>query len=200
MKSKNYWIATTRPDGRPHVDARLGRLVERRVVLSARTGHRSRRAICRPIRRPIVHLESGDECVILEGAAREITDAAEIAADRCRVPPEVQNEINRRSRRALHRSHRSRAWRSHGTNANFPESATRWEFGARGTARGEIMIYQLNWKTLPGLKGLSCSDFKATPTSAPNTEGRRVRMQDEAECADLISAPRCAFRRAAIFE
>ena len=32
------------------------------------------------------------------------------------------------------------------------------------------MIYQVTWKILPGLRGLSCSDFRATPTSAPNTE------------------------------
>jgi hypothetical protein len=32
------------------------------------------------------------------------------------------------------------------------------------------MIYQLTWKILPGLRGLSCSDFRAIPTAAPNTE------------------------------
>ncbi len=32
------------------------------------------------------------------------------------------------------------------------------------------MIYQLSWKILPGLRGLSCSEFRATPTSAPNNE------------------------------
>jgi hypothetical protein len=32
------------------------------------------------------------------------------------------------------------------------------------------MIYQLTWKILPGLRGMSCSEFSATPTSAPNNE------------------------------
>ena len=32
------------------------------------------------------------------------------------------------------------------------------------------MIYQLTWKTLPGLRGLGCSEFRATPTDAPNFE------------------------------
>ena len=32
------------------------------------------------------------------------------------------------------------------------------------------MIYQLSWTTLPGLRGLSCSEFRATPTAAPDTE------------------------------
>jgi hypothetical protein len=33
------------------------------------------------------------------------------------------------------------------------------------------MIYQLGWATLPGLRGLSCSEFRATPTTAPDNEG-----------------------------
>jgi hypothetical protein len=31
-------------------------------------------------------------------------------------------------------------------------------------------MYQLGWATLPGLRGLSCSDFRATPTAAPDNE------------------------------
>jgi hypothetical protein len=47
--------------------------------------------------------------------------------------------------------------------------------------------YQLTWKTLPGLKGMSCSEFRATPTSAPNTEqGVAFECGDEAECAALL--------------
>ena len=32
------------------------------------------------------------------------------------------------------------------------------------------MMYQLGWTTLPGLRGLSCSEFRATPTVAPDNE------------------------------
>jgi len=32
------------------------------------------------------------------------------------------------------------------------------------------MIYQLGWATLPGLRGLSVSEFRATPTTAPDHE------------------------------
>ena len=32
------------------------------------------------------------------------------------------------------------------------------------------MIYQLGWTTLPGLRGLSVSEFRATPTTAPDNE------------------------------
>jgi hypothetical protein len=32
------------------------------------------------------------------------------------------------------------------------------------------MIYQLSWTTLPGLRGLACSEFRATETAAPDNE------------------------------
>jgi hypothetical protein len=32
------------------------------------------------------------------------------------------------------------------------------------------MIYQLGWTTLPGLRGLSVSEFRATLTAAPDNE------------------------------
>jgi hypothetical protein len=33
------------------------------------------------------------------------------------------------------------------------------------------MIWQLGWTTLPGLRGLSVSEFRATPTNAPDNVG-----------------------------
>jgi hypothetical protein len=32
------------------------------------------------------------------------------------------------------------------------------------------MMYQLGWSTLPGLRGLACGDFRATPTSTPDNQ------------------------------
>ena len=32
------------------------------------------------------------------------------------------------------------------------------------------MIYQLGWTTLPGLRGLSCSGFRATAIAVPDNE------------------------------
>jgi hypothetical protein len=44
------------------------------------------------------------------------------------------------------------------------------------------MLYQLGWATLPGLQGLSCSGFCATPTSAPDNErGVAVEFAGDAE-------------------
>ena len=44
------------------------------------------------------------------------------------------------------------------------------------------MIYQLSWATLPGLRGMGCSGFRAAPTSAPDNErGVAVEFASEAE-------------------
>ena len=49
------------------------------------------------------------------------------------------------------------------------------------------MIYQLTWKILPGLKGMSCSEFHATPTNTPNNDlGVAFECSAEAECAELL--------------
>jgi hypothetical protein len=44
------------------------------------------------------------------------------------------------------------------------------------------MMYQLGWTTLPGLRGLSCSGFRATPTDAPDNErGVSVEFASDVE-------------------
>jgi hypothetical protein len=50
------------------------------------------------------------------------------------------------------------------------------------------MLYQLSWTTLPGLRGLSCSEFRANPTSAPDSErGVAFDCTGEAECNALLA-------------
>jgi hypothetical protein len=49
------------------------------------------------------------------------------------------------------------------------------------------MIYQLGWSTLPGLRGLACSDFRATPTVAPDNErGVAVEIATEDQRDTLL--------------
>ena len=44
------------------------------------------------------------------------------------------------------------------------------------------MIYQVVWATLPGLRGLSVSEFRATPTNAPDNErGVAIEFRSEAD-------------------
>jgi hypothetical protein len=44
------------------------------------------------------------------------------------------------------------------------------------------MMCQLGWTTLPGLRGLSCNEFRATPTNAPDSErGVAIEFTSDAE-------------------
>ncbi len=49
------------------------------------------------------------------------------------------------------------------------------------------MIYQLTWRILPGLRGLSCSEFRAVPTENPDNErGVALEFASEADCEALL--------------
>ena len=50
------------------------------------------------------------------------------------------------------------------------------------------MFYQISWTTLPGLRGLACSDFRASLTDAPDNErGVVVDCASEAERDNLLA-------------
>ena len=50
------------------------------------------------------------------------------------------------------------------------------------------MYYQVSWTALPGLRGLACSEFCATPTTAPDNErGVAVDCASEAERDSLLA-------------
>ncbi len=50
------------------------------------------------------------------------------------------------------------------------------------------MNYQISWTTLPGLRGLACSEFRAMPTTAPDNErGVAVECANEAERDELLA-------------
>jgi hypothetical protein len=49
------------------------------------------------------------------------------------------------------------------------------------------MMYQLGWTTLPGLRGLGVSEFRAVPTSAPDNEkGVAINFNGQAECESFL--------------
>jgi PPOX class probable F420-dependent enzyme len=71
--ARNYWICTTRPDGRPHAVPVWGLWLEDAVWFStARDSQKGRNLARNPAL--TIHLESGDETVILEGDAEEVRD------------------------------------------------------------------------------------------------------------------------------
>jgi hypothetical protein len=50
------------------------------------------------------------------------------------------------------------------------------------------MVYQVSWKTLPGLRGLACSEFRAVETAAPDNErGVAVDIAGVAERDALLA-------------
>jgi hypothetical protein len=50
------------------------------------------------------------------------------------------------------------------------------------------MLYQLSWTTLPGLRGLACSEFRAVQTAAPDNErGVVAECASEAERDSLLA-------------
>jgi hypothetical protein len=58
------------------------------------------------------------------------------------------------------------------------------------------MIFQISWTTLPGLRGLSCSEFRATPTAAPDNErGVAIECTSEAERDALLAELETHFGR-----
>ena len=125
--ARNYWIAPTRPDGRPHAAPVWGVWLDGALYFGSGRGSRRARNITQNPAAS-VHLESGDEVVILEGTLREITDAAllaKVATDygaKYNHTPDPANEpetvfYTLDPQTAL-------AW----LETDFPKTATRWTF------------------------------------------------------------------------
>jgi hypothetical protein len=56
------------------------------------------------------------------------------------------------------------------------------------------MLYQLGWTTLPGLRGLSVGEFRATPTETPDNErGVAIEFSGDAERIAFLREIEAAF-------
>ena len=123
-KSRNYWIGSTRPDGRPHAAPVWGVWSEGTLYFGSGEGTRKARNFAQ---QPeiVAHLESGDDVVILEGRVERTTDPALIARVdplyAAKYPPYDPTPsafyFTLRPRVAL-------AW----LEKDFPNTATRWDF------------------------------------------------------------------------
>ncbi len=69
-EAKNYWLCTVRPNGRPHTIPKWAVWVEDKLYFDGSPETRHARNI---VENPYVsvHLESGDEVIVLDGTARE---------------------------------------------------------------------------------------------------------------------------------
>lgn len=76
--SRNYWICTTRPDGNPHVAPVWGVWLDGALYFGSDDQARKVKNF-RHNPRVAMHLESGDDVVILEGQVAEVHDPALLA-------------------------------------------------------------------------------------------------------------------------
>jgi len=125
-KSRNYWVATTRPDGRPHSMPVWGIWLDGAFFFgSGRASAKSRNLAANPA--IVVHLESGDETVILEGLAEPVLDEAlerhvdEVYGKKYDFTPDSSGETDPWF---VVRPKRAYAW----TESGYPGSATQFDF------------------------------------------------------------------------
>jgi len=125
--SRNYWIVSASPAGRPHAMPVWGLWLDGAVWFSTdRASRKGRNVEANPD--IVIHLESGDEVVILEGTAEEVTDGPVLArfvdayeekyGFRMDLDEPIGLVYQVRPRTAL-------GW----LEPEFPTSATRWRFG-----------------------------------------------------------------------
>jgi hypothetical protein len=76
--ARNYWVCTTRADGRPHAMPVWGLWLDGEIWFSTDPSSIKGRSLeARPD--AVVHLESGDEVCVLEGRAERVLDAEPLA-------------------------------------------------------------------------------------------------------------------------
>ena len=123
--SRNYWICTVRPDGRPHSIPVWGFWLDDALYFgTAQTTRKARNLAHNPA--ISVHLESGDDVIILEGNTVEINDKAvfkKIDAS-CRTKYKMPLMIIPESVLYCVRPRVVLAWKE----SDFPATGTRWEF------------------------------------------------------------------------
>src|SRR3990172_8098200 len=126
-KAKGYWVATTRPDGRPHVMPVWGVMVQSMVWFStSRTSRKGRNLAANP--NVSVHIDDTDDVVVIEGIVEEVEagDAefpdyagAYEAKYKIRPGPSSERHVVYRVRPRV-----AFAWRE----SDFADRATRWTF------------------------------------------------------------------------
>jgi PPOX class probable F420-dependent enzyme len=124
--ARNYWVGSTRPDGRPHAMPVWGIWQDDTLYFS--TGRNSRKArnlAANPA--VVVHLESGDEVVILEGEIEEVHDQPIL--DRFTDAYDVKYQFRPNTTDPTQlvyrlRPHTAFTW----SEKDYPQSALRWDF------------------------------------------------------------------------
>jgi flavin reductase (DIM6/NTAB) family NADH-FMN oxidoreductase RutF len=123
-RSRNYWIGTADEDGRPRAIPVWGVWIDDSVVFGTSARSRKARNLDRDAR-VVIHLESGDEAVILEGEVEAIEATEQIAAafePKYEWRPDLGGDDSTRWYRL--RPQRAQAW----LETDYPRTATRFDF------------------------------------------------------------------------
>jgi PPOX class probable F420-dependent enzyme len=131
--SRNYWVATVRPDGQPHVMPVWGVWDEGSFWFSSSRGSRKVRNLLEDAR-CVVTTQDPEQPVVVEGMAEFVTDPDRLAwmlgLENAKYSVELGIEILDPEVNALVRV-RPR-WVFGLDEADFTGSPTRWRFAARG--------------------------------------------------------------------
>jgi hypothetical protein len=129
-KSHNYWIATSRPDGRPHLMVVWGVWWEGAFWFSTGPGTRKAKNIAKEPH-CVIGTEKSDEAVIVEGVASEVADRAmwkQMASIYDRKYGGDLMPLLESSEGSIFRVKPDRAFGQDEHAENFVEAATRWKF------------------------------------------------------------------------
>lgn len=126
-KAHNYWIVTSRPGGRAHAAPVWGLWLNGAFYFSTDlTSGKGRNIVTNS--KLIVHLESGDDVVIIEGVAEHLAPKSPILT-RFVNTYEKKYDLRPDVKVPSYGVYRVRPNIAYGwLEKNFPESATRWLF------------------------------------------------------------------------
>lgn len=129
-QSRSYWVCSTRPDGRPHAIPVWGVWLDEVLYFStARSSRKGRNLAASP--EVVIHLESGDDCVIFEGVVEDVSGMDAALDQRYNDAYEAKYNFRPGSEPAdspnviyALRPRAVLAWQEQ----DFPNTATRWRF------------------------------------------------------------------------
>ena len=128
--SRNYWIASTQPNGRPHACPVWGVWLPEDILCfgTSRTSRKGKNLAANPS--VVAHAESGDDVVILEGVIQELTDRdlllkyVDAYDAKYAIRPEIEQEADSDGVTYVLRPAEILAW----TESDFLKTPTRWRF------------------------------------------------------------------------
>jgi hypothetical protein len=134
--ARNYWVCTTRPDGRPHVKPVWGVWLDGLFLFSTHPRTITARNL-EANSALVVHLESGERVVIVEGTATRLSDRSLLARFGTAYEPKYEwplsrDDLDPANPDAAFYAVRPRVALSWTSATEIGETITRWTFDLSG--------------------------------------------------------------------